>query len=108
MFVFKNKVVTQRCESEGREREGRKKKLKLENMKAVTNQINQITSDLKSKGFQEYGDFSHPDRIEYKDINQFYMTCLKGKYEGGITFTRGGIGKFSDGFSTRMGICFPK
>lgn len=53
-------------------------------MKAVTNQINQITSDLKSKGFQEYGDFSHPDRIEYKDINQFYMTCLKGKYEGDV------------------------
>lgn len=40
--------------------------------------------------------------------SQYVLASVKGNYEGQITFTRGGIGKFSDGFSTRMGICFPK
>jgi len=40
--------------------------------------------------------------------SQYILATVKGKYNGSITFTRGGIGKYSEGFSTRMGLCFPK
>lgn len=40
--------------------------------------------------------------------SQYVLATVKGDYNGPIKFTRGGIGKFTDGFSTRMGLCFPK
>jgi len=40
--------------------------------------------------------------------SQYILATVKGDYSGPFQFTRGGIGKFSDGFKTRMGLCFPK
>lgn len=40
--------------------------------------------------------------------SQYVLAKVHGKYNDDITFTRGGIGKFSDGFSTNMGLCFPQ
>ena len=40
--------------------------------------------------------------------SQYLLATVSGDYEGQIEFTRGGIGKFSNGFGTRMGLCFPK
>jgi hypothetical protein len=40
--------------------------------------------------------------------SQYVLATVKGTYNGQIEFTRGGIGKFSNGFGTRMGLCFPK
>lgn len=39
---------------------------------------------------------------------QYVMATVTGKYKGSVDFTRGGIGKYTKGFSTRMGLCFPK
>jgi len=36
------------------------------------------------------------------------MATVKGTYNGPITFTRGGVGKFTDGMVTNFGLCFPK
>ena len=36
------------------------------------------------------------------------MATVSGNYTGPYHFTRGGVGKFTDGLSTRMGLCFPK
>lgn len=40
--------------------------------------------------------------------SQYVLATVRGNYTGGIEFTRGGIGKFTEGFGTRMGLCFPK
>jgi len=40
--------------------------------------------------------------------SQYVLATVKGQYNGAIEFTRGGIGKYTDGFTTRMGLCFPK
>lgn len=50
----------------------------------TANNINEMVNYLESKGFQHYGDFRHPDFIEYKDLNQLYMTCMKGDYNGDV------------------------
>jgi hypothetical protein len=42
------------------------------------------------------------------DDSQYILATVTGNYTGPMEFTRGGTGKFSDGFSTRMGLCFPK
>lgn len=39
--------------------------------------------------------------------SQFVMAEVSGTYNGTVDFTRGGIGKYTKGFSTRMGLCFP-
>lgn len=46
--------------------------------------INQIIQQLENKGFENYGDFAHPDRIEYKGINQAYFTCTSGEFNGDV------------------------
>lgn len=51
---------------------------------STTKTINQIISDLEIKGFINYGDFAHSDKIEYKNINQMYMVCLNGNYNGDV------------------------
>jgi hypothetical protein len=33
---------------------------------------------------------------------------VHGTYEGPFEFSRGGQGKYTDGFTTHMGLCFPK
>ena len=40
--------------------------------------------------------------------SQYVLATVRGTYTGQIEFTRGGIGKYTDGFTTRMGLCFPK
>jgi len=40
--------------------------------------------------------------------SQYILATVSGQYKGEIDFTRGGEGKFTNGFSTRMGLCFPK
>lgn len=50
----------------------------------MADNINQIVQYLEKKGFENYGDFRHPDYIEYKEINQLYMTCMKGEYDGDV------------------------
>ena len=40
--------------------------------------------------------------------SQYLLATVSGTYDGKIEFTRGGMGKFSNGFGTRMGLCFPK
>lgn len=40
--------------------------------------------------------------------SQYVLATVTGTYAGTVDFTRGGIGKYTDGFSTRMGLCFPK
>ena len=40
--------------------------------------------------------------------SQYVLATVKGKYTGPVEFTRGGIGKYTDGQGTRMGLCFPK
>ena len=42
------------------------------------------------------------------DDSQYILATVTGNYTGPMEFTRGGIGKFTDGFTTRMGLCFPK
>ena len=39
---------------------------------------------------------------------QYVMATVTGNYKGTVDFTRGGVGKYTNGFSTRMGLCFPK
>lgn len=39
--------------------------------------------------------------------SQYVMASVTGNYNGTVDFTRGGIGKYTKGFSTRMGFCFP-
>ena len=40
--------------------------------------------------------------------SQYLLASVRGTYQGDIEFTRGGVGKFTDGFQTKMGLCFPK
>ena len=40
--------------------------------------------------------------------SQYVLATVTGSYTGAIEFTRGGVGKYTDGFTTRMGLCFPK
>jgi len=40
--------------------------------------------------------------------SQYILATVSGNYSGPFQFTRGGVGKFTDGFTTRMGLCFPK
>lgn len=40
--------------------------------------------------------------------SQYVLATVNGNYSGNYQFTRGGIGRFTDGLSTRMGLCFPK
>lgn len=46
--------------------------------------INQIIQQLENKGFKNYGDFAHPDKIEYNGINQIYFTCTSGEFNGDV------------------------
>ena len=40
--------------------------------------------------------------------SQFVMASIVGEYDGPFEFSRGGEGKYTGGFSTKMGLCFPK
>ena len=40
--------------------------------------------------------------------SQYVLATVRGSYKGAVDFTRGGEGKYTDGFTTRMGLCFPK
>ena len=40
--------------------------------------------------------------------SQYVLATVNGQYEGPFEFSRGGQGKYTNGFSTRMGLCFPK
>lgn len=40
--------------------------------------------------------------------SQYILATVHGNYTGPYDFTRGGVGKFTDGFVTNMGLCFPK
>jgi len=40
--------------------------------------------------------------------SQYILATVSGDYTGPQPFTRGGQGKFTDGLTTRMGLCFPK
>ena len=40
--------------------------------------------------------------------SQYILATVKGTFPGQIQFSRGGIGKYTNGFNTRIGLCFPK
>ena len=40
--------------------------------------------------------------------SQYVLATVKGTYNGNYKFTRGGVGKYTDGYTTKMGLCFPK
>ena len=38
----------------------------------------------QQNNFEDYLDCPHPDRVEYKNINCFIMTCMNGDYDGEV------------------------
>jgi len=40
--------------------------------------------------------------------SQYVLATVSGNYTGPFQFVRGGEGKYTNGFTTRMGLCFPK
>ena len=40
--------------------------------------------------------------------SQYVLATVSGDYKGPFQFVRGGEGKYTNGFTTRMGLCFPK
>jgi hypothetical protein len=40
--------------------------------------------------------------------SQYVLATVNGDYGGPFEFSRGGFGKYTGGFATHMGLCFPK
>lgn len=50
----------------------------------MTNTFASLEMKAIKAGFESYSDVSHPDRVEFQNVNISTLTCKKGKYNGEV------------------------